>query len=63
MLILSRKPKQSIVINNNIIITIVHATSSNVRIGIEAPKDVPIFREEIFDVIASQKAIEAKELP
>lgn len=46
MLVLSRKKNESIFVNNNIKITIVEIAENRVRIGIEAPKDIPIHREE-----------------
>ena len=47
MLVLSRKLGEKIVINGNIVITLVKIDRNQVRIGIEAPKDVPVYREEI----------------
>lgn len=55
MLILSRKVNQSIVINNNIVITLVEAAHGKVRIGIDAPIDIPVFRQEIQDAIISNE--------
>ena len=49
MLVLSRKKNESIVINNDIIITVVEIRGDKVRLGIIAPKDVPVHRQEIFD--------------
>lgn len=48
MLVLSRKEGQRIVIGGNVVITIVESRGDRVRIGIEAPAEVPIHREEIF---------------
>jgi carbon storage regulator len=56
MLILSRKVNQSIVINNNIIVTLVEAANGKVRLGIDAPTDIPVFRKEIQDDIVSGKS-------
>ena len=53
MLVLSRKPGESIVIGNSIRVKIVELTSGSVRLGIEAPTDVSIYREELYDEIAS----------
>lgn len=47
MLVLSRKLGEKIVINGNIVVTLVKIDRNQVRIGIEAPKDVPVYREEI----------------
>lgn len=51
MLILSRKENESIIINNEIEIKIAHIKPDQVKIGIIAPKEVKIFRKEIFDEI------------
>ncbi len=48
MLVLSRKLNEKIVINGNIVVTVVKIDRNQVRIGIEAPGDVPVFREEIL---------------
>ncbi|TKH33162.1 carbon storage regulator [Paenibacillus polymyxa] len=59
MLVLSRKKGESIVIDNNIVITVLSVEGDNVRLGISAPKDIDIYRKEIFDAIQqnNQKAI------
>lgn len=49
MLVLSRKPDESIFIGDDIVITIVATKGCQVRIGIDAPKNVPILREEILN--------------
>jgi len=51
MLVLSRKKNESIVINNNITIVVVEIRGDKVRIGIEAPKEVPVHRREVYDEI------------
>lgn len=52
MLVLSRKKNESIVINGNIVITVVEIRGDKIRLAINAPKDVPVHREEV------QRAIE-----
>ena len=52
MLVLSRKPKESIVINGNITVSVLRVDNDNVRIGIEAPKTVPVMRKEIYQEIS-----------
>jgi carbon storage regulator len=47
MLVLSRKLGEKIVIGDNIIVTVVKIDRNQIRIGIEAPHDVPVYREEI----------------
>jgi carbon storage regulator len=49
MLILTRSQTESIVIDDNIKITILSINKGQVRIGFDAPEDVPIWREEIYD--------------
>lgn len=51
MLVLSRKNGQKIIINDNIEITIIDSRFDNCKIAIEAPKDVKIYREEIYQQI------------
>ena len=51
MLVLSRKPNETIVIDGCIIVKIVRIEGGTVRIGIEAPLDVAVHRQEIYDEI------------
>jgi carbon storage regulator len=51
MLILSRKPGESIVIDGRIHIKIVRVEGDVVKVGIEAPSDVPVHRQEIYEEI------------
>ncbi|MBQ3544350.1 MAG: carbon storage regulator CsrA [Lachnospiraceae bacterium] len=48
MLALSRKKDEAIVINNNIEVTILEVKGDHVKIGITAPKSVPVYRKEVF---------------
>ncbi len=54
MLALSRKKGDSIVINDNIEIVIIDINKDQVKIGIKAPKDVPIYRKEIIEQITKE---------
>ena len=54
MLVLSRKRSESIVIDGSIVITVVEIRGDKVRLGIEAPREVPIHRQEIFVAIAAE---------
>jgi carbon storage regulator len=51
MLVLSRKKNESIVINNDITVTVVEIRGDKVRLGIVAPKEVPVHRQEVYDAI------------
>jgi len=51
MLVLSRKKNESIVIDDNITIVVVEIRGDKVRLGVEAPKEVPVHRREVFDAI------------
>ena len=57
MLVLSRKKNESIIINDNITIVVVDVRGDKVRLGIEAPKEVPVHRLEVYE------AIKRNELP
>ena len=48
MLVLSRKLGEKIYINDNICITVVDIDRGKIRLGIEAPREVPIFRQELL---------------
>jgi carbon storage regulator len=55
MLVLSRKKNESIVINNDITVTVVEIRGDKVRLGIVAPKEVPVHRQEVYDAIHGGK--------
>ena len=54
MLVLSRKLGEKIVIGDNIVVTVVKIDRNQIRIGIEAPHEVPVYREEISPARAGQ---------
>jgi len=56
MLVLSRKKNESIVINDDITIVVVEIRGDKVRLGVEAPKEVPVHRREVFDAIRRNEA-------
>ncbi len=51
MLILSRKTNESIVIDGRIVVKIVRVEGDVVKVGVEAPPDVPVHRQEVYDEI------------
>lgn len=56
MLVLSRKKNESIVINDDITIVVVEIRGDKVRLGVEAPKEVPVHRREVFEAIRRNDA-------
>jgi len=63
MLALSRKKGESLIINNNVEITILDIKGDQIKVGIQAPKDVTIYRKEVYLQIqdANKEATEAAE--
>ena len=61
MLVLSRKKNESIVINNDITIVVVEIRGDKVRLGVEAPKEVPVHRREVYDAIKRNEQAAAEE--
>lgn len=51
MLVLSRKKAEAIVIHADIVITVIEIRGDKVRLGIVAPKDVPVHRHEVYEAI------------
>ena len=56
MLVLSRKKDEKIVIGDSITLMVIEIRGDKVRLGIEAPKEVPVHRHEVFDAIADTSA-------
>jgi carbon storage regulator len=57
MLVLSRKKNESIVINDDITIVVVEIRGDKVRLGVEAPKEVPVHRREVYDAIKRSEQV------
>lgn len=55
MLVLSRKKDESIVIDGNIVITVVEVRGDKVRLGIQAPREIPIHRSEVYEAIKNEQ--------
>ncbi|RMG58176.1 MAG: carbon storage regulator [Deltaproteobacteria bacterium] len=62
MLVLTRKEGQVITIGENIRIKVVEISGNSVKLGIEAPRDMPIYREELYEKL-KQLNVEAAKLP
>ena len=63
MLVLSRKKNESVVIDDRIVLTVVEIRGDKVRLGIEAPREVPVHRKEIFDAIQSEHRVAGESTP
>lgn len=61
MLVLSRKKNESIVINNEITIVVVEIRGDKVRLGVEAPREVPVHRREVYEAIQRNQDDAGKE--
>lgn len=56
MLVLSRRPGESIVIGNQVVVTILEVRGDQVRIGVDAPREVQVHREEVFRQLEAENA-------
>jgi len=56
MLILTRKIGESIIIGDNVKVTVLGVEGRQIRVGIDAPKEISVHREEIYDKIAAENA-------
>ena len=55
MLLLTRRPGEKLIINYNITVTVLSVKGNQIRIGIEAPRDVKVHREEIYKRIVKER--------
>jgi carbon storage regulator len=60
MLVLTRKSNQSIMIGDDIEVSVLAIMGEKVRIGIQAPRDVPVFRKEVYLEIQEERSHETK---
>jgi carbon storage regulator len=63
MLVLSRKRDERIVIGDNIVITVVEVRGDKVRLGIDAPSEVPVHRQEVLDAMRRNSDAQQKSPP
>ncbi len=61
MLVLTRKSNQSIMIGDDIEVSVLAIMGEKVRIGIQAPRDVPVFRREVYLEIQQEQVDESKD--
>jgi carbon storage regulator len=55
MLILTRRPLEAVMIGDEVVVTVLGVKGNHVRIGIKAPKSVPVHREEIYEAIQREQ--------
>ena len=60
MLVLTRKHDETVVIGNDIVVTVVNIEHGKVRLGIDAPRDVPVHRGEVYEAIRRERAREGQ---
>jgi carbon storage regulator len=59
MLIITRRPGEKIMLGDDVVIEVIEVSGSSVRIGINAPKSVPVYREEIWTAVKEENAAAA----
>ncbi len=59
MLIITRKPGEKIMLGDDIVVEVIEVSGSSVRIGIAAPKSIPVYREEIWSAVKEENAAAA----
>jgi carbon storage regulator len=63
MLILSRRVNEKIIIGDDIVVSVVEVRGDQVKLGIEAPRNVKVYREEVFDAIQDENRRAAESSP
>jgi carbon storage regulator len=59
VLIITRRPGEKLMIGDDVVVEVMEISGSNVRIGIAAPKSVPVYREEIWTAVKEENAAAA----
>lgn len=67
MLIITRRPGEKIMVGDDVVVEVIEVSGSSVRIGIAAPKSIPVYREEIWEAVKAENqaaaAVEVDQLP
>jgi carbon storage regulator len=63
MLIITRRPGEKIVLGDDTVVEVIEVTGSSVRIGLDAPRSVPVYREEIWRSVKEENAAAAQSDP
>ena len=57
MLVLSRKLNESIVIHDNVVVTVLAVKGDTVRLGIDAPVEIPVHRQEVYEKLQNEEVL------
>jgi carbon storage regulator len=60
MLIITRRPGEKVMLGDDVVIEVIEVSGSSVRIGIDAPRSIPVYREEIWTAVRDENAAAAK---
>jgi carbon storage regulator len=63
MLIITRKPGEKIMLGDEIVVHVMEIVGNSVRVGIEAPRSLPVYREEIWDAVRNENRAAADAAP
>jgi carbon storage regulator len=67
MLLITRRPGEKLMVGDDVVIEVIEVSGNSVRIGIAAPKSIPVYREEIYSAVKEENtaaaAVDASQLP
>ncbi len=63
MLIITRKPGEKIMVGDDVVVHVMEIVGNTVRVGIQAPREVPVYREEIWNAVRSENEAAAGTAP
>jgi carbon storage regulator len=63
VLIITRKPGEKIMLGDEIVVHVMEIVGNSVRVGIEAPRSIPVYREEIWDAVRAENRAAADASP
>jgi carbon storage regulator len=63
MLIITRRAGEKVMLGDDVVVEVIEVVGNTVRIGIQAPRSVPVYREEIWDAVRAENRAAASEAP
>jgi carbon storage regulator len=63
VLIITRKPGEKIMLGDDVVVHVMEIVGNSVRVGIQAPRSLPVYREEIWDAVREENQAAAKAAP